>query len=119
MKFLRDKKRPSPVVASPADFFAFQDKLEVHHSVVAFCNNLDMDTVARSSSIMNPHNTRYIIAVEFKDIAVQDAAVCVIDNWLIVETRYFFVDFFRKVIDHILCKGASYSRLEEAQERQI
>lgn len=111
MRFLCSKRVPEPKTASFDELLVFLDNREVHHSVVAFCNNEAMDTDTRTSSGVNPHNTRYIVAAEFRDVAVVDDSVKSVQCWFIVETRYFFVDFFRKVISHVLRKLRSLQTL--------
>jgi hypothetical protein len=102
LRFMKDRNTPCKSIEGLDDMSDVLQSTDYTRSVLAFCDSQDLDSIGRSSAGINPHNSRYIVAVCYPDALVVDDKCVNIDCWMIFETRYLLVDYFRKVIEHLL-----------------
>lgn len=114
---MKDRNSPCKPVEGLDDLSEIMKSSDYTRSVLAFCDNEDLDSIGRSSASINPHNSKYIIAVCYPDALVANDKVVNIDCWMIFQTRYLFVDFFRKVIEHLLCNHCLNQMLSDTNEK--
>lgn len=122
--FLKENKSKLKKTTSVKELKQILESSDYTRSVLSFCNLTDLDSTSRTSSEINPQNTRYIIAVCHLDVVIHEGQPVLLNCWLIFETRYLLVDFFRKIIYHLICSFTSsdvikHQRLKGISEAQI